>query len=200
MPDFARHYAASSDEALLRWADDVVNLVPAARTALLAEMQRRQLVVENVEWEAAPPTKPVRMGGWLWLYCIGSVGIYPIWAIANTIQKPAFGVILLPHAILQIGAGVMLWRRNPRGLRWLRWAFLYIGVLFILGLATVLIQGDLFKIGDYIGDTLVGAIPTVLWWFYFRRSKHVRQVYGRNMDGILRKKIPIADLKQAEPQ
>ena len=51
---YAQHYSSLPDDELLRLSQDVQSLMPDARTALRAEMERRNLSVTSVEWTAQP--------------------------------------------------------------------------------------------------------------------------------------------------
>ena len=52
MNAFAERYAAMREEDLYREAGAVQNLVPAAREALRAEIERRHLSVKKINWKA----------------------------------------------------------------------------------------------------------------------------------------------------
>jgi len=54
LESYARYYSSLTDEDLGRLSQDVQSLVPDARTALKAEMERRQLSIPSVEWSALP--------------------------------------------------------------------------------------------------------------------------------------------------
>ena len=118
------------------------------------------------------------------MYCISALVVYPVWLIITAIQRPLFGVFGVPHAVLVIGSGVMLARRNPRGLIWLRWALIAMLVLFLLSSITVFLSSGPIDDLYFIVGSAIGMIPMALWWAYFRRSKRVREIYGDNMKGL----------------
>lgn len=190
MPDFARHYAASSDEALLRWADDVENLVPEARGALMEEMDRRRLVTDGVQWDAPAPSRDPRAPGWIFIYCFGALVIDPIWTLLTVGKEPRLAFIFVPYCVLLATSAVMLLRRSPRALRVVRWCFIYYLSVVVLGLLAVFLTGGILQFFDFALKALFGSILLILWWFYFRRSKMVRAVYGKNMDGLWAKAAP----------
>ena len=192
--DYSKHYAAASDDDLLRLADDVVSLLPRAREALRAEMGNRGLPVEKVDWNAQPVQK-VKMGGWLLVYCFGAVIIQPIWLAMTLYREPLSSIFLLPYGVILFVSGVLLWKGNPRGLVWVRRGFLLVAILACLMLPLVFLIDDTLSFINYIIDVSVGSIPVILWWMYFRKSKHVREVYGKNMDGLRRQKISVAGLE-----
>ncbi len=71
LESYARYYSSLTDEDLGRLSQDVQSLVPDARTALKAEMERRQLSIASVEWSAQPaatePRKTFGEGFWRFL-------------------------------------------------------------------------------------------------------------------------------------
>jgi hypothetical protein len=184
--DFRSYYLTASDDQLLLWANDSANLLPTAREALREELERRNLVAQLAEIQPEPTTP--KFGGWLAVYCFSSLFIYPIWLIFLWAKQPLLGVIGLPHSVFVIGSGILLWKRNPRGLAWVRWAYLYLLTLFCLDLVALAINHDLMATLDFIIDVGVGSIPLVLWWLYFRRSKYIRAMYGQNMRSLLGRK------------
>ncbi|HTV06749.1 MAG TPA: hypothetical protein VME86_15380 [Acidobacteriaceae bacterium] len=54
--DYTKHYSSLADEDLGRLSQDVQSLTPDARMALKAEMERRQLSAESIDWTAQPTT------------------------------------------------------------------------------------------------------------------------------------------------
>jgi hypothetical protein len=188
MNDFASHYASLPDDELLRLTADVANLRPEAREALRAETQTRNLPCVTVDWNAQPKLEPLKIRGWLFLYCLGAVLINPVWLYFTVSSQPTLGLIVAPDSILVMGGGLLLWRRDPRGLDWVRWSYLYLFALLCLDLVVFAVEGNPEAIGYFVGSVLVGSIPLLLWWIYFRRSKYVRAVYGQNMRSLFGKK------------
>jgi len=188
MNDFASYYASLSDDDLLRLTADVANLRPEAREALSTETQKRNLPCVSVDWNAQPEPKPPAGGGWLLLYCVGAVFINPIWLIFTTVNQPTVALIAAPDSVLLLGAGILLWKRNPRGLDWVRWSYLYLFGLLCVDFVVVAMGRNPEAIGAFIGETLVGLIPVLLWWLYFRRSKYIYAVYGQNIRPFFGKK------------
>ena len=176
---FAEHYASMPDDDLQRLSLEVATLVPNAREALRAELERRQFSVVDIDWTAQPrPDSDLQtVGGWLLFYCVCAVIIQPIWMLVALLEYPIWlFLFVLPLGILQTGAGLLLWKRNPKGLRWSRWGFLY-----TFGCALLLL---LLSLGKAIPAVVMGSLPTVLWWTYFRRSQRVKAVFGHNMQGL----------------
>ena len=186
LADFRSYYLAASDDQLLLWASDAANLLPTARSALSEELERRHLPPFVVE--APPEVQSPKFGGWLLVYCFSALVIYPIWLVFNCIDRPSFALICAPHSVLVIGSGILLWKRNPRGLDWIRWAYLYLLTLFCLDLIALIFSGNFEALGTFIGSVLVGSIPLLLWWRYFRRSTYVRAIYGQNMRRLFGRK------------
>jgi hypothetical protein len=186
---YRKHYSALADEDIVRLTTDVANLLPNAREALRNEMASRQLPVEGIEWDTDQIQPPPRVGGWLWLYCVGAVIVTPIWLITTLYRQPLSSIFILPYAVIVFTSGVLLWRGNPRGLVWVRRSFLYIMIFACLMLPFSFVTNGLLSFLEYVTGVAVSSIPVILWWFYFRRSKLVHSVYGRNMEGLRRQAI-----------
>jgi hypothetical protein len=87
LENYANHYAAMSDDDLVRLSLDVQSLVPQARTALKVEMERRQVAVDSVDWSAQPsaaaPESKETSGAFLrflrnFLICVACAVVYLI--------------------------------------------------------------------------------------------------------------------------
>jgi hypothetical protein len=183
MNSFVEHYASLPQEDLHRLSLDVQSLTPQAREALRQEMRRRQISTEAVDWTAQPEqvSDLQRIGGWLLFYCVCAVVFLPIWMLVALPQGPLWvALLLLPSGVIQVGSGLLLWRRNPSGLRWVRCGLLYLLAVFLLSfllsLASLNPQAILYCV--------VGSLPSIVWWKYFRKSQRVHAVFGRNMDGF----------------
>ncbi|MGC2659574.1 MAG: hypothetical protein WA324_16575, partial [Bryobacteraceae bacterium] len=120
------------------------------------------------------------VGGWLLFYCVAASIFMPIWMLASLFNTPLWiWILLLPHSVLTTGAGIFLWRRNPKGLSWARSSFLY---FFGLAMALALL---LISVGGAEAIVPVGScLPNIAWWLYFRKSLRVRALFGHNMRGV----------------
>jgi hypothetical protein len=56
--NFGQLYATMRDDDLQRLSLDVVNLLPKAREALRAEMERRHFPIAEIDWSAQPAQPP----------------------------------------------------------------------------------------------------------------------------------------------
>jgi hypothetical protein len=56
--NFGQRYVSMSDDDLRRLSLDVGNLVPKAREALRAEMERRHFPIAEIDWSAQPAQPP----------------------------------------------------------------------------------------------------------------------------------------------
>ena len=181
LEDYVRHYSLSSDEDLSRLSLDVQSLVPEAREALRLEMERRSLPVEAIDWTVQPVFKMDTVGGWLLFYCVCSVIFLPLWMLVDLPKGPLWvALLLLPSGILQVGSGLLLWRRNPKGLRWVRWGLLYVLALFLLFLLLSLVSLNPVTILYCV----VSSAPSIIWWKYFRQSQRIHDIFGHNMEGL----------------
>lgn len=53
--DYAHQYSSLTDEELRRLSEDLVSLLPTARSALRAEMERRHLPSDGIDWALKLP-------------------------------------------------------------------------------------------------------------------------------------------------
>jgi hypothetical protein len=189
---FAERYAAMPEFELERLSLDVESLVPQAREALRQEMERRSLVVESIDWAAQQPTpKMDKVGGWLLFYCVGATIVTPIWSLGSLSQGPShLSLFLLPLTVLQVSAGILLWRRNPKGLRWARWAFLYFFCFAIFLILVSLMTANPEAIGGVVVGAIAASTVNLGWWIYFRTSLRVNAVFGCNMEGLPGRRRP----------
>jgi TPR repeat protein len=145
---------------------------------------------------AAPVPAMQKIGGWLLFYCVCAVIVEPIVTLVNLAHYPIWASIFigLPLGVLHIGSGFLLWRRNPNGLRWVRWGLLYqfscvlfLLLLHLLSLGTSSPAWTLSFVGtesSEVEDVVKSLIPALIWWKYFRESQRVRATFGHNMDGL----------------
>lgn len=178
--DYSKNYSSMPDDDLLRLADDAASLVPLARQALKTELARRAIRNPEIDSLAQPSSPRMQtVVGWLLFYCVAACILMPIWMLASLFNTPLWiWILLLPHSILTTGAGIFLWRRDPKGLSWARSSFLY---FFGLALALALL---LTSVGGAEAIVPVGScLPNIAWWLYFRKSVRVRALFGHNMRG-----------------
>jgi hypothetical protein len=98
-----------------------------------------------------------------------------MWETAGSIALLIYGFI----------AGCMIWSGNPNG-REIAKKFLLIRLFGIIGIdfITVVIVGDMPS--QVTASVISAAVETVfanlfwflIWWFYFKKSKRVRNTYG----------------------
>jgi ATP-dependent DNA helicase PIF1 len=173
--DHSKSFSSISDDDLLRLADDAISLAPITRKALESELDRRTRPDKRSKTSSYSDSP--KIGGWLLLYCFIACFVLPIWTLGLLLTAPLWlWLLFLPHSLLSGGAGILLWRRSPKGLHWARLSFLY---LFTLTLGFVLL---LISVG--VGQAVSAfsaAVPSILWWIYFRKSGRVRAVYGQSM-------------------
>ena len=155
---------------------------------------------------AAPPvvtTGPKGVGGWLVFFCVGLTILGPLFSLGQITMhweqaQPAFAQ--LPNlktavmwenigsvALLIYGfiAGCMIWGGNSSG-RDIAKQYLLIRLFGFIGLefVTVVIMGDMPSqvvtsvIGAAVGAVFREIVYFLIWWFYFKKSKRVRNTYG----------------------
>jgi hypothetical protein len=188
MSDFASYYASLPEDDLLRITADVANLLPEARKALKAEVEKRNLALATVEWSALPPASQStssyswgKFQGWAMLVC----GAFAF--LVMLVRGDIFGIIAAP---LGAYTGYALIKRKPHGV-----ILFYIGT----GIAAVLaifidfaaVDGLLAsttesaeKAGYLLGQAIMMTMVTIGWWLipalaYYRK----RQAEFRNNAG-----------------
>jgi len=155
---------------------------------------------------ASPPvaaTGPKGVGGWLVFFCVGLTILGPLYSLGQISMnwekaQPAFAqfpnlktavmwenagsIALLIYGFI---VGCMIWSGNPNG-REIAKKFLLIRLFGFIGIEfiTVVIMGDMPSqvvasvIGAAIGAVFANLVVFLIWWFYFKKSKRVRNTYG----------------------
>jgi hypothetical protein len=146
---------------------------------------------------------PKGVGGWLLLWCVAITIIGPLLSISQNsmswIQaQPAFDIfpvlktaVLFENIALTILViygfivGCMVWGGNPNG-RELSKNYLiirFVGVI-VIEIITLLLMTDMpSEVVSEVAAEVVGIFPRevlyfLIWWFYFKKSKRVRNTYG----------------------
>lgn len=154
---------------------------------------------------AAVATGPKGVGGWLVFFCVGLTILGPLFSLGQITanwerSQPAFDqfpdlktavmwentglVALLIYGFI---AGCMIWSGSSNGRAMAKRYLLvrlfgFIGVEFIM----VVIMGDMPSqvfttvIGATVGAVFREIIYFLIWWFYFKKSKRVRNTYEVN--------------------
>ena len=146
---------------------------------------------------------PTGIGGWLVFFCVILTILSPLLVLgqmANNWEQARPTFVVYPSiraacmwenlgmaALLIYGfiVGCMIWTGNPRG-REIAKKFLLIRFLAFIGVEVI----GLVMMGNLPSEILVGGIAGVfgsvfqamffflVWWFYFKKSKRVRNTYG----------------------
>ena len=157
---------------------------------------------------AAQPVGPTGVGGWLAFFCVGLTILSPLFALVSMANnwsqsEPAFGKSPILKSVLlwenfgSIGlliygfiVGCIVWSGNPRGRSIARQFLLielfgYIGVELIgllmmrglpmRGLPSEVVAGG---VGGLVVAVFTAVVQFLIWWFYFKKSKRVRNTYG----------------------
>ena len=152
---------------------------------------------------AAQPVGPTGVGGWLAFFCVALTILSPLFALVSMANnwsqsEPPFGefpilkTVLLWENFGSIGlliygfiVGCIVWSGNPRG-RSIARQFLLIRLFGFIGveLIALLMMSGLPSevVADGVGGVVVAVFTVVfqflIWWFYFKKSKRVRNTYG----------------------
>jgi hypothetical protein len=158
--------------------------------------------------ETSPPVDvpgPKGVGGWLLFFCVGLTILGPLYNLGQISMnweqaQPAFAQFpSLKTAVMWENAGTvaliiygfivgcMIWGGNPNG-REIAKKFLLIRLFGFIGIEfiAVVIMGDMptevvaSVIGAAVGAIFGNLISFLIWWFYFKKSKRVRNTYGAN--------------------
>ena len=151
---------------------------------------------------------PIGVGGWLLFFCVSLTIIGPLFSFGILMDswetaKPAFAYIpslktitsfeLLGSVVIIVYGfviGCKIWSGNPKG-KWLAKQYLKVRFFGFIGIETiVLLMMYLNKmpsswmpgiIGGMIGRVIFGeGFFFLAWWFYFKKSKRVKNSYDRN--------------------
>jgi len=164
--------------------------------------------VPNAIPTATPNTAhdgPKGVGGWLLFFCIALIILGPLLSLGQMVttweqSKPAFGlfpsirsVIVFENfwiiALLVYGfvVGCMIWAGNPKAKK-LAKQYLLIRLFGFFGieLVTIMMISDLPSemlaagVGGVLGAGFREVVYFLIWWFYFKKSKRVRNTYRDN--------------------
>lgn len=148
---------------------------------------------------------PKGVGGWLLFFCVGLTILSPLFSLSQILvdweeAQPAFAqfpslktaamwemvgsIALISYGFI---VGCMIWGGNPNG-REIAKKFLLIRLFGFIGIEfiAVVIMGDMptevvaSLISFAVGEVFVHLIWFLIWWFYFKKSKRVRNTYGAN--------------------
>ncbi len=148
---------------------------------------------------------PKGVGGWLIFFCVALTILGPLFSIGQMVStweesEPAFGrfpsiksAMILENfglvALLIYGfiLGCIIWGGNPKCKK-LAKQYLLIRLFGFFGieLVAIMIIADLPSevlaagVGGVIGAGFREVLFFLIWWFYFKKSKRVRNTYGDN--------------------
>ena len=151
----------------------------------------------------AQPVDPTGVGGWLAFFCFGLTILSPLLVLGSmgtswSQAEPAFvrfptiktvllwenfcSIVLLIYGFI---VGFIIWSGNPRG-RSIARQFLLIRLFGFIGMEVValLMMSDLPSevVAGGVGGVVVAVFQVLVyflvWWFYFKKSKRVKNTYG----------------------
>jgi hypothetical protein len=125
------------------------------------------------------------VGGWLLLFCVAHTIFSPLAlvpAILRSRGDPLVLAIEVGLAVFSIYMGISTWCVRPNALE-------VVGVYFITWMvfgALLIIKGLMIKpIGAspgnpaWVGVRILSSV--IIWWFYFRDSRRVKDTFGSNL-------------------
>ena len=157
----------------------------------------------DIKKEEVKVNGPKGVGGWLVLFCVALTILGPLISIGQMMNsweqaQPAFdrfpilrtaviwenfgSVALLIYGFI---VGCIIWSGSPNG-RAVAKTYLLVRLFGSIGIGfiTLVIMGDMpSEMGAAVMGAAVGAgfrdvIYFLIWWFYFKKSKRVRNTYG----------------------
>jgi hypothetical protein len=197
MNEYSAEYAIKTNDDLLLLNQQRDDLVPAAQSALLTELQSRDcLPTGNLTGQTSADSGLKGVGGWLLFLCVMLTVVNPL-LIGITLANEIYTVVqreyvedwlwrlvwaemILGSLVILFGvyAGMALWKVRPHAVQF---ALTYIVILplYVIALEVVAIvvvpnATALSFDGVAIGRSLVGAI---IWMAYLQRSVRVRNTY-----------------------
>lgn len=205
--DFAEIYSNMSDDQLTLIAADEKSLVPEAREGLQQAIQHRTLnAVANLRLGNEREAPSLEDGnsewarqksgieGWLLLWCIGAVLIEPLYTLHDAFRMgnwTSYQIAVLgawcAAELLTAIAGVLVFLVRPYALRVVLASFLvWIPLIIFSFAATFSMTGstgnqDYEQFGANLAEDLREVFIWTIWFVYFKVSKRVRGIFGKNM-------------------
>jgi hypothetical protein len=192
-------------EGMSEWAplNTIISLPATTPAAVPPPPPTEAVQQQSVATPPVAATGPKGVGGWLVFFCVGLTILGPLYSIGQLstsweqaqpafAQFPSFKTAIMWEnagsiALLIYGfiVGCMIWSGNPNG-REIAKKFLLIRLFGFVGIEviTIIIMGDMPSqvvasvIGACVGAVLANVFWFLIWWFYFKKSKRVRNTYG----------------------
>jgi len=192
-------------EGMSEWAplNTIISLPPTTPAAVPPPPTRGDRESFVPPSPIAAKTGPKGINGWLVFFCVGLTILSPLISLAQIrlsweqVQplfeqfpnfKTAFmwenigSVALLIYGFI---VGVIVWGGNTNGReiakRYLLirlFGFIGIELITILIMSTMTSQIVMSAIAGVFGATMRETVYFLIWWFYFKKSKRVRNTYG----------------------
>ena len=153
----------------------------------------------------ARPVGPTGVGGWLIFFCVGLTILSPLFVLGSmvyywSLAEPAFirfpaiktavlwenfgSIVLLIYGFI---VGCIVWSGDSKG-RGIARQFLLIQLFGLIGVElialSIMMMGDLPRqvvasaAGAMVGVVFKSVVYFLVWWFYFKKSKRVKNTYG----------------------
>ncbi len=185
----------------LAWHDALIEWVPLNQIINLPDSQNAPTPspIPSSPLPIAAAVGPRGIKGWLLFFCIltttvnpllkllGAVSLFFLWSQHNPIEQihVVRATVLLITALYSAVTGIIIRMGSPHG-RTLAKTYLVIAALVWLVMGIVRIMYDAAAGSTHEVPTFQGvvfgwmmmAIYFLIWWFYFKNSKRVRNTYG----------------------
>ena len=127
-----------------------------------------------------PMTKPKSIGGWLLLFCFGTIIGTPVRLLAEITGSKLVQVYVVDSVLIcaSLTAGIAVATVSSRAKLFVRIYFLLLVIMAARIFLAVLSMGELdsTRIAAAVGNTLY----VFVWSLYFRSSNRVHETFGEN--------------------
>ena len=186
----------------LAWRDGLPAWQPL-HTLLGLHQPPPPLATLPVKVNAAQPVGPTGVGGWLAFFCVGLTILSPLFILGSMVTNwsqseaafvlfPTIKTVLVwenfgSTVLLIYGfiVGCIVWSGNPKGRSIARqfllirlFAFIgveLVGLVMMRGLPSEVLAGG---VGGVVTAVFQAVAYFLVWWFYFKKSKRVKNTYG----------------------
>jgi hypothetical protein len=159
--------------------------------------------IPDIKEEEAKIDGPKGIGGWLLFFCVGLTILGPLFSVGQMISswehaKPAFDrfpsletaiywetlgcVTILIYGFI---VGCIIWSGNSNGKKvGKKYLLIRLFGFVLIEIVALVLMGDLpsqvveAAISGFVTAGIRELVIFLIWWFYFKKSKRVRNTYG----------------------